>query len=205
MKIAAYLRGTVGAAFAAAVLALAAPAWSADQSMNRFGGPVYGGPAEVTVTAALYTEGGGAGAFSSVRALNSIFGDATVTAELLKLRGGYGNAAVDQFVKVFDYAVSDAWQRAGQSNITFPTSSPLSGHELAVALVQAGTATDHTFWFGTLLDRTLTHKVHVQVMSDIDTKFGGDADTQFHRIANQMFYDLAQDLKLTETKLAAAH
>jgi len=43
------------------------------------------------------------------------------------------------------------------------------------------------------------------VMNDIDKKFGAAADGNYHRIADQAHYDLAQALGVTSVKLAAYH
>jgi hypothetical protein len=194
------IRGAVLAAIAVGLLA-AAPA---SPVASRYGGPVYLGPPTAGVTAELYHVGGEAGGFSSIRALNAMATEPAVTAEFAKLRGQYGDAAVDAFVKTFDYAINDGWTRAGQKNVTFGAPAMLSDDALGVALVTAGSADDGTFWSGLLLDKLLTNAVHAQVMNDIDGRYGAGADAQFHRIGNQLFYDLAQTLH-ANAKLAAFH
>ncbi len=42
-------------------------------------------------------------------------------------------------------------------------------------------------------------------MDDIDQKYGAAADANYHRIANQAHYDLAQALGVTTVKLAVFH
>ncbi|MBV8595113.1 MAG: hypothetical protein JOZ50_02575, partial [Candidatus Eremiobacteraeota bacterium] len=86
-------------------------------------------------------------------------------------------------------------------------SPTLSGKELATTLVKAGTAADGTFQIEYLLDKAVTHKIHVQVMDDIDNdpSLGKKADYDYHRISNQAFYDVAQALGMTSVKLAAVH
>jgi len=194
------IQGAVCAALAAGLIAAAPAAPVA----SRYGGPVYLGPPTAGLTAELYHVGGEAGGFSSIRALNAIAGEPAVTAEFAKLRGQYGDSAIDAFVKTFDYAVNDGWTRAGQKNVTFGTPATFSGGTLGVALVTAGSADDGTFWTGLLFDKLLTSGVHARVMSDVDARYGADADAQFHRIANQLFYDLAQTLH-ANAKLAAYH
>lgn len=200
MTYSALFRGAVCAAIAVGLLA-AAPASAA---ASRYGGPVYLGPPTAGVTAELYHVGGEAGGFSSIRALNAMAGESAVTAEFAKLRGQYGDAAIDAFVKTFDYAINDGWTRAGEKNVTFGAPATISDGALGVALVTAGSADDGTFWTGLMLDKLLTHPVYALVTSDIDTRYGADADAQYHRIANQLFYDLALTLH-ANAKLAAYH
>jgi hypothetical protein len=188
---------------AAVLLIAATPAVAPDT--NRYGGPVYAGDPALVVTSSLYAAGGGAGSFSTVRALTSIVGDDTLQSELVKLRGQYGAQAVDQFVRVSDFAINDAWKIAGADNVKIPTAGTLTGKDLGSALVQAGTDTSNTFWTGLLLDKALTHKVNMQVMTDIDTKYGEPVDASYHKIANQLFYDFAQSMGTTNLKLADDH
>ncbi len=58
-----------------------------------------------------------------------------------------------------------------------------------------------------LLDKAVSHKIHIQVMNDIDKEpgLGKKADLQYHEISNQAFYDVAQALGMTNVKLAPVH
>jgi hypothetical protein len=56
-----------------------------------------------------------------------------------------------------------------------------------------------------MLDKLVSHAVHEAVMVDIDKKFGAAADGNYHRIADQAHYDLAQALGATSVKLASYH
>jgi hypothetical protein len=42
-------------------------------------------------------------------------------------------------------------------------------------------------------------------MDDIDKKFGGAADADYHKISNQLFYDLAHALGAKTVKLNRFH
>jgi hypothetical protein len=189
----------------AAFLVFSLPAARAAETANKYGGPIYSGAPAGDVTAELLAVGGTPGNFSTVRALNALAGEDVVTAEVTQLRQQYGGPTIDQFFKTFDFAVNDAWTRAGQDNVTFPAAATLSNHDLAIAVVQSGADNTSTFWTGTMLDKTFSHKVHVQVMSDIDAKYGEPADASYHKIANQMFYDIAQTMGDKAVKLAAFH
>jgi hypothetical protein len=204
----------VAAALALAAAILAGTVAFADDSMSggsmqmngRCGGPVYNGPPNLAVTASLVAAGGGAQNYSTATALTSMLGADTVKAEVAKLSKQYGAAAVTQWLKTFDFAVDDALKIATAAGVKLPAPT-LSGKDLAMTLVKAGTASDGTFQIELLLDKAVSHKIHVQVMDDIDANpdFGKKVDYDYHRISNQAFYDVAQALGMTDVKLASVH
>ena len=207
LALAAALAGT-------AAIAAASPMDSGqDTSMNgtmhgRFGGPVYDGAPALNVTSALVAAGGGASNFSTAKALVSMLGADTVNAEVAKLSKQYGQDEVNMWLKTFDFAVSDSLKIATAAGVTLPApSADLTGATLAKTLVTAGTAPDGTFQIEFLLDKAVSHKIHVQVMNDIDANpdLGKLADLHYHQISNQAFYDVAQALGMTSVKLAGLH
>jgi hypothetical protein len=200
----------LGAALTAGSVAFADDSMSngsmGTQMQGRFGGPVYSGPPALAVTASLVAAGGGADKYSTATALTSMLGQDTVNAEVAKLTKQYGADAVKMWLKTFDFAVDDSLKIATAAGVKLP-SPTLSGKDLATTLVKAGTAADGTFQIEYLLDKAVTHKIHVQVMDDIDKdpSLGKKADYDYHRISNQAFYDVAQALGMTSVKLAAVH
>jgi hypothetical protein len=176
------------------------------QMMGRFGGPIYNGPPALAVTASLVAAGGGPEHYSTAKALTSMVGASLVNKEVAKLSKQYGADETTQWLKTFDFAVDDALKIATSAGVKLPAPT-LSGKQLAATLVQAGTAPDGTFQIEYLLDKAVSHKIHVQVMNDIDAApgFGKAADLQYHLISNQAFYDLAQALGATSVKLAPLH
>lgn len=201
-------------------LLLAGGAWAADApsaqandsapsmqgAMNWFGGPIYAGEPALGATAALVKAGGGAADFSFAKSLVSMLGEKTVNAEVAKLKKQYGDEAVNHFIAGMDFAVKDGLKRATEAGVTLPSAPQgLEGAKLAKALVDAGTAPDGTFWSGYLFDKALSHKLHNQVMADIDAKFGHGADENTHKILNQAMYDVAQALGKKDVKLASLH
>jgi len=176
--------------------------------MGRYGGPIYNGKPALAVTAALVAAGGGAAKYSTATALTAMLGKATVTAEVAKLTKQYGAAAATQWLKTFDFAVGDALKIATADGVTLPAPDPkMTGAALAKGLVAAGTAPDGTFQIEFLLDKAVSHAIHVQVMNDIDhnAAFGEKKDLDYHAISNQAFYDVAQALGDTSVKLAPLH
>lgn len=196
----------------AAILALAggsaaamADSMSANSMTGRFGGPVYDGAPALAVTAALVKAGGGSDKYSTATALTSMVGSDLVTAEVGKLTKQYGKEKVGQWLSVFDFAVADSLKIATEAGVKLPAPAALTGKDLAAGLVNAGVASDGAFQIELLLDKAVSHKIHVAVMKDIDEKFGVPADANYHAISNQAFYDLAQALGATSVKLAANH
>lgn len=172
---------------------------------GRFGGPVYKGAPALSVTAALVTAGGGPAKYSTATALTSMVGSKLVAAEVGKLTKQYGKKKVGQWLSVFDFAVADSLKIATAAGVKLPAPAPLRGKALAAGLVKAGVASDGTFQIEYLLDKAVTHNIHVAVMKDIDQKFGAPADANYHAVSNQAFYDLAQALGAKTVKLASFH
>lgn len=176
--------------------------------MSRYGGPIYSGAPALGVTADLVAAGGGPANFSSATALTAMLGAPTVKAEVGKLSKQYGAAAVTQWLKTFDFAVADSLKIATAKGISLPAADPkMTGKTLATTLVKAGTAPDGTFQIEYLLDKAVSHGIHVQVMNDIDANasFGKEKDLMYHEISNQAMYDVAQALGLTTVKLSPLH
>lgn len=176
------------------------------QQHGRFGGPVYAGQPNLVATASLVAAGGGAENYSTATALVSMLGKDTVNAEVAKLSGQYGKDAVGMWLKTFDFAVKDSLKIATTAGVKLPASA-LSGPKLASALVAAGQDSDGTFQIEYLLDKAVSHKIHVQVMNDIDSApgFGKKADLDYHLISNQAFFDVGTALKVPDIKLAPLH
>lgn len=194
-----------GVAFTTAHAA-AAQSQSTTHVMNWFGGPAYEGAPALEATAALVKAGGGAENFTFDKALVSMLGEKTVNAEVAKLTKQYGAQSVKNFIGGMTFAINDGLKRATEAGVKLPAApADLKGPALAKALVEAGTAPDHAFWAGYLFDKAISHKLHNQVMADIDVKFGHGADENTHKILNQAMYDVAQALGDKNVKLASLH
>ncbi|MGH8427606.1 MAG: hypothetical protein ACRES7_06460 [Gammaproteobacteria bacterium] len=174
-------------------------------AMNRYGGPVYNGAPALGVTVALVAAGGGPSKFSLVTALDSMLGKKTVAAEVAKLTKQYGKQSVDKWVEVVNFYIADTLKIVKAKGIKLPPAAPLSGTELARALVKAGTTPDGTFWAGYLFDNAVSHPIHNQLMDDTDAKFGAKWDANAHMVTNQAFYDVAHALGMKDVKLASLH
>ena len=180
--------------------------WNTTGPTNMFGGPIYAGPPALAVTAALVKAGGGPEHFTIQKALVSMLGAKTVNAEVAKLTKQYGKKKVADWLSGFNFAVHDALQQVTAAGIKLPAAPKnLRGIKLAKTLVNAGTAKNHVFWSGLLFDHALSHKVHNQVMVDIDAKYGAPYDTNMHAITNQAMYDVAHALGDKKVRLASLH
>lgn len=166
-------------------------------------GVPYTGAPDLQGAISLVTAGGAPGHFSIVTALTNLAGAATAKAEVAKLTKQYGSAKVASFVAVQNFAVDDAVKIATAAGVKFPEPE-VHGKALAVRVVKLGLE-NGTYYEGVQLDHLVTHAIHEKVMDDIDAKFGAAADANYHRIADQAHYDLAQALGATTVKLAAYH
>jgi hypothetical protein len=131
-------------------------------------------------------------------------GPKLVNAEVGKLTKQYGAAKVKSWLTVFDYAVDDALGIATKAGVKLPKGN-LAGKQLAATLVKAGLDKDGTFYVEYMLDKAVSHKIHVAVMDDIDKKYGAAADSNYHAVTNQAMYDLAHALGAKNVKLAPFH
>ena len=166
-------------------------------------GVPYTGKPDLDAAVSLVTAGGPVGNFSITTAIAALAGPAVAKAEVAKLTKQYGAAKVGQFVAVQDYAVNDAVKTATAAGVKFPTPT-LKGSKLAVVVTKYGLE-GGTYYEGVMLDHLVTHGIHETVMNDIDAKYGKAADANYHRIADQAHYDLAQALGAKTVMLAAYH
>jgi hypothetical protein len=174
--------------------------------MNMYGGQAYLGKPALAATSALLKAGGGEANFSFAKSLNSMLGEKTVKAEVAKLTKQYGEKDVNDWINGADVAVGLALKHMSAAGFKLPPApADLHGVALAKALVKAGTAPDGTFWAGRLYDVAFSHKVHNEVMDDINARQGSAYDGNVHRMTNQAMYDVAQALGMKDVKLAAFH
>lgn len=160
---------------------------------SRFSGPgVYTGAPALQVTLSMVMAGGGPSKFDSVTLVKTLTGE-KFTAEVNKLNGQFGKDKVANFLKVFNYVVSDSLAIVNAKHIALPSSpapDPHNGPALAAALWNAG-QTGTGFNVEVMLDRAVSHPIHDQVMDDIDKKYGTGQDADYHAVLNAAMHDLA--------------
>ncbi len=137
---------------------------------------------------ALIAQGGGAGSFSSIRALSAIVGSNAVQDELSRITARRGAQAAGRFVDIFDYAMADAWHRAGSENVSIPDGG-LRGAQLGDALAAAGNASG-AFAAQRFFAHILTAPLWKSVTTDIDTRYGPGAAARFTNETSMLFGDL---------------
>ena len=146
------------------------------------------------LTVAFIDAGGYAGGFSSIRAMDSAAGTGNVQAGLQDLVLNYGSQSRNRFVSMFDYAMNDGWQRAGQDNLNVPASNGDWGNALGVALIRSGSTASGAFRTRHLFTTLWGPQVEAQIASDLNEKFGPGSAADFERMGNRFFFDLANDL-----------
>jgi len=161
---------------------------------TRFSGGccVYTGAPALKVTLSMVEAGGGPKDFSTVTLLKVLTGT-LFDAEVAKLTKEYGKDQVAQFLKTFDFVVNDSLRIVTEKKVALPSApepNPKDGKALAAALWSAG-QTGEGFNVEVMLDRAVSHPIHVQVMKDIDAKYGLAADAQYHAILTTAMKDLA--------------
>ncbi len=191
------------APMASGMSAMTGPDHGMPQGTMGGDGTDYTGAPDLQAAISLVTAGGAPGSFSITAALTSLVGADAANAEVAKLTTQYGAPAVGSFVEVQNFAVDDAVKIATAAGVKFPTPT-LKGADLAKRVVTLGLV-NGTYYEGTQLDHLVTHAIHEQVMNDIDAKYGAAADANYHKIADQAHYDLAQALGAKTVKLAAFH
>ncbi len=164
-----------------------------DQSTRFSGGCcVYTGAPALAVTLSMIEAGGGPSNFSTVTLLKKLTGP-LFDAEVGKLTKQYGKDQVGQFLKTFDFVVTDSLKIVTEKKIALPSTpnpDPNDGRALAAALWSAGQSGEG-FNVEVMLDRAVSHPIHVQVMKDIDAKYGLAVDAQYHAILTTAMKDLA--------------
>ncbi len=159
----------------------------------RFGGSVYTNKPNLQNTLSLVIAGGGPSNFHTTTLVKALAGPAAGP-EVKKLTKQYGAAGVKQYLSVFDFVINDSLKIVTAAKVKLPASpspSPKNGKALTTALYMDGVdkATGE-FNVEYMLDHLVTHPVHVQVMKDIDAKFGAKADATYHVVTLQVFKDL---------------
>lgn len=183
-----------------AASALSAPAAQAQTSppKARFSqAGVYSGPPNLPLTLSMIVAGGGPVHFKSTTLVGTLAGPAT-KAEEAKLTKQFGAQKVQSFLTVFDFVVSDSLRLVTEKKIPLPKTpvpNPKDGKALSAALYTAGVE-DGKYNVEIMLDRLVSHPIHVQVMDDIDAKYGRNADAYYHVLLTQAVLDLKAAYKL---------
>ncbi|MEA2689148.1 MAG: hypothetical protein QOD51_1755 [Candidatus Eremiobacteraeota bacterium] len=183
---------TASAALAASIALMQLPAASQTPDKARFSrAGVYAGAPDLPLTVSMIVAGGGPAHFKSTTLVGTLAG-AKTKAEVAKLTKQFGAKKLTSFLTVFDFVVADSLEIVTEKNVPLPKQpkpNPTDGKALAAALYTAG-VDDGRYNVETMLDKLVSHPIHVQVMDDIDKKYGRDADANYHIVLTQAMLDL---------------
>ncbi|MEA2721044.1 MAG: hypothetical protein QOJ39_2908 [Candidatus Eremiobacteraeota bacterium] len=183
---------TASAALAASIALMQLPAASQTPDKARFSrAGVYAGAPDLPLTVSMIVAGGGPAHFKSTTLVGTLAG-AKTKAEVAKLTKQFGAKKLTSFLTVFDFVVADSLEIVTEKNVPLPKQpkpNPTDGKALAAALYTAG-VDDGRYNVEIMLDKLVSHPIHVQVMDDIDKKYGRDADANYHIVLTQAMLDL---------------
>lgn len=152
---------------------------------------VYSGAPDLPLTLSMIVAGGGPKHFKSTTLVGVLAG-AKTKAEVGKLTKQFGAKNVSSFLTVFDFVVSDSLKIVTEKKVPLPKQprpDPKDGKALAAALYTAGVENGR-YNVEIMLDKLVSHPIHVQVMDDIDAKYGRNADANYHVLLTQAMLDL---------------
>jgi hypothetical protein len=189
------LRFRIAAVAAAALVigAAALPATAQMSGMARFSrAPIYTGNPNLPLTLSVIVAGGGPSSFDSAKLVGALAGP-LAPAEVKSLTAQFGADNVTSFLTVFNFVISDSLRLVTAANVPLPSTpvpDPANGKALSAALYTAGVTPSGRFDVEYMLDDLVTHPIHVQVMNDIDAKYGQPADANYHAVLTQAILDL---------------
>ena len=173
-------------------LVLVQPHANAAEGKARFSDAgIYTGRPDLPLTVSMVVAGGGPAHFDSTALVGTLAG-ANTKAEVAKLSQQFGADKVQSFLTIFDFVVDDSLKLVKEKEIALPSQpqpDPKNGKALSAALYSAG-LTDGRYNVEIMLDKLVSHPIHVQVMDDIDAKYGRTADANYHVILTQAMTDL---------------
>ena len=154
----------------------------------------YRGRPDLGLTLAMVQAGGGPRRFDSVRLFKVLAGN-NAKRESLKLQRLYGKARMAAFMQTFNFAVTDLVPLFKMNGIAMPNApriSPSKGRDLTVAIYHAGIMPTGKWDCGYMMERLMTHPVHIALMHDINVArgHGPQHDANFHIILTRMIVDL---------------
>jgi hypothetical protein len=152
----------------------------------------YRGTPDLSLTAAMVAAGGGPAHFDSKR-LVAVMAGKNAPAALAYLTHQYGSADVDAFFKTFTYAVDDSLRYATSKGIKLPATAVPRGTVLTQELYAAGTLPNGNYDPGYMLERLVSHPIHMWVMWDINKQpdLGKQTDETFHIMLTDAMHKLA--------------
>jgi hypothetical protein len=154
----------------------------------------YRGRPDLGLTLAVVQAGGGPRRFNSARLFTVLAGD-KAKRESQNLQHLYGKAKMAAFMETFNFAVTDLVSLFKMNGVALPNAprlSPRNGRALTVAIYHAGIMPTGKWDCGYMMERLMTHPVHIALMHDINVArgHGPQHDANFHIILTRMIVDL---------------
>jgi hypothetical protein len=191
-------RALVASVALAVMCAFQLPAGTQAAEKARFSNAgVYAGAPDLPLTLSMIVAGGGPAHFKSTALVGTLAGPNT-KAEVAKLGKQFGAKNLQSFLTVFDFVVADSLKIVSAKKIPLPkepSPNPKDGKALAAALYSAGVANGR-YNVEIMLDKLVSHPIHLSVMDDIDAKYGRNADANYHVVLTQAMLDLKAAYKL---------
>lgn len=161
--------------------------------------PANTGAPALQTTVDMLTAGSDKTGFQATTLVGHLAG-ALTSGELASLDKQFGVDDVISFVKTFNFVVNDSIAKVTATKISLPkASAPVpDGKALSGELYALGVTPDKAFDVEYMLDALVTHRVHVEVMNDIDRNpaLGPKADANYHAVLAQAMSDLKNAYKL---------
>jgi hypothetical protein len=173
--------------FAALAAALGIAAACAAPVFGRVSAP------KLPMTSALVIAGGGPADFKTTTLIGVLAGG-NVNAEVADLTKQFGAPAVKGFITTFDFVIADALRLVKAHGMALPVEpdpDPTDGKALWAALYAAGVdPSTGSYTVEDMLDKLVSHPLRVEIMQDIDAKFGAAAAANYRVVLRQVMHDL---------------
>jgi hypothetical protein len=148
---------------------------------------------KLPTTLALVIAGGGPADFKTTTLIGVLAGP-NANAEVARLTKQFGAPIVKEFITTFDFVIADALRLVKAHGIALPASpdpDPTDGKALWAALYAAGVdRSTGSYNVDCMLDNLVSHPLRVQIMKDIDARYGAAVDASFRVALLQVMNDL---------------
>ena len=157
-----------------------------------YGCDCYNGAPNLALTVSVMQAGGGPQHFRTMTLFRALAGP-LAGAERFRLRMMFGNRSVASFEQVFDFMVSDLVSSSKRERVVFPAvpaPDPRDAKALAAALLAGATVSPGTYSVNVLLDRLLSHSLHLRISADIARRYGAASEENYRRVLLQALLDM---------------
>jgi hypothetical protein len=129
-----------------------------------------------------------------VRAWDRMIGPTALEAILQDLAHQYGWPATNRFIKIYNFAISDAWNRFGRHDLSVPWPGERGGRSLARRIVRVGRTPAGEISTAYFFGRVLSPPIYSEVAGDIAATYGSESNIQFHLTGNAFLSAVARQV-----------